>query len=82
MFKFKTLPSSIWAIDGEWIPDASLGKRLYDLPQETSEEEVFQEMWNAAGADEIEKVKNQKSKVKSKFSRLGFRLQSENISRS
>ena len=52
MFKFKTLPSSIWAIDGEWIPDASLGKRLYDLPQETSEEEVFKEMWNAAGADE------------------------------
>ncbi|MDJ0651283.1 MAG: hypothetical protein QNJ60_21530 [Xenococcaceae cyanobacterium MO_188.B19] len=52
MFKFKTLPSSIWAIDGEWIPDSNLGKRLYNLPQEMSEEEVFQEMWNAAGADD------------------------------
>ncbi|MGK7893870.1 MAG: hypothetical protein AB4372_09660 [Xenococcus sp. (in: cyanobacteria)] len=52
MFKFKTLPSSVWAFDGEWIPDVNLGKRLYDLPQEMSEEEVFQEMWNAAGADD------------------------------
>ena len=52
MFKFKTLPSSIWAIDGEWIPDTNLGKRLYNLPQDMSEAEVWQEMWNAAGADD------------------------------
>ena len=52
MFKFKTLPSSIWAFDGEWIPDTNLGKRLYNLPDSTSEKEVCQAMWKNAGADE------------------------------
>ncbi len=44
MFKFNTLPSSLWAFDGEWIPDQNLGKRLYNLPQEISEAEVWQAM--------------------------------------
>ena len=52
MFKFKDLPARVWIIDGEWIPDISLGKRLYNLPDSFTDAEICQAMWNQHGADE------------------------------
>lgn len=47
---FRTIAPTVWAFDSEWVPDANAGRRLLDLAPGTPEPEVFEAMWNAAGA--------------------------------
>ena len=49
---FKTIEAEVWAFDAEWVPDASAGRVLYELPPEMSEAEVVEQMWAQNGATE------------------------------
>lgn len=49
---FKSIKEKIWVFDCEWVPDAISGKAVYGLPPDLTEAEVFQEMWQEAGASE------------------------------
>jgi predicted PolB exonuclease-like 3'-5' exonuclease len=49
---FKSLIDPVWAFDLEWVPDPLAGRLVYNLPDTLSDEDVLQEMWNQAGADE------------------------------
>ena len=49
---FKSLMHPIWAFDLEWVPDPHAGRLVYNLPDTLPDEDVLQEMWNQAGADE------------------------------
>lgn len=48
----KTIKNKVWVFDIEWVPDPIAGKLLYDLPEETPDEEVLKEMWKNGGATE------------------------------
>ena len=37
-----------WFYDLEWVPDAAGAKRLYDLPDETTELEAMEKLWSEA----------------------------------
>jgi 3'-5' exonuclease len=37
-----------WFFDLEWVPDAEAARRLYDLPEETTEIEAIQKLWETA----------------------------------
>ncbi len=47
---FKTVKNRVWAFDAEWIPDPVAGRLLYDLPEETSDLDVLERMWEEGGA--------------------------------
>lgn len=49
---FKTVGNRVWAFDAEWIPDPLAGRMLYKLPDDISDLEVFQVMWEKGGATE------------------------------
>ena len=49
---FKTVGSSVWAYDLEWVPDPDAGRRVYSLPEDMPDEEVIAEMWRQGGATE------------------------------
>ncbi|MEE3122865.1 MAG: 3'-5' exonuclease [SAR324 cluster bacterium] len=49
---FKQISQNVWAFDVEWVPDSDVGRRLFQLPNEMEEAEVFQKMWEAGGASE------------------------------
>jgi len=49
---FKTVGSSVWAYDLEWVPDPDAGRRVYSLPKDMPDEEVIAEMWRQGGATE------------------------------
>ena len=49
---FKTVNKDVWAFDAEWVPDPEAGRRLYQLPEDTSDSEVIRKMWEEGGADE------------------------------
>jgi predicted PolB exonuclease-like 3'-5' exonuclease len=50
---FKTeIPELVLFFDLEWVPDAVGAKRLFDLPEETTELEAMQAFWSRAGATE------------------------------
>ena len=49
---FKQISQNVWAFDVEWVPDSHVGRRLFQLPNEMEEAEVFQKMWEAGGASE------------------------------
>ena len=49
---FKQISQNVWAFDVEWVPDSDMGRRLFQLPNEMEEAEVFQKMWEAGGASE------------------------------
>ncbi len=49
---FKTVNKDVWAFDAEWVPDPEAGKRIFQLPEETTDAEVIQKMWEEGGADE------------------------------
>lgn len=49
---FKTIGKRIWAFDLEWVPDPDAGRRVYDLPNEMSDDDVILEMWKKGGATE------------------------------
>ena len=46
----KELYDRTWFFDLEWVPDAAGAKRLFDLPDETTELEAMVELWKGAGA--------------------------------
>ena len=48
----KNVKKKVWAFDVEWVPDPLAGKLLYKLPQEMSDAEVMQVMWEMGGATE------------------------------
>ena len=47
---FKQISQNVWAFDVEWVPDSVVGRRLFQLPNEMEEAEVFQKMWDSGGA--------------------------------
>ena len=49
---FKQISQNFWAFDVEWVPDSDVGRRLFQLPNEMEEAEVFLEMWEVGGAGE------------------------------
>jgi predicted PolB exonuclease-like 3'-5' exonuclease len=49
---FKTVNKDVWAFDAEWVPDPEAGKRIFQLPEETTDAEVIRKMWKEGGADE------------------------------
>lgn len=51
---FKSVPSTVWAFDIEWVPDPQAGKLVYDLPADMDDRSVMQHMWNMGGATEEE----------------------------
>jgi 3'-5' exonuclease len=51
---FRTLAPHVLAFDCEWVPDAALGRVLYELPEALGEAESWQEMWRQGGATEDE----------------------------
>ncbi len=54
--------------DLEWVPDASGARRLFDLPDETSELEAMQALWEASPQYDAEK--NPRPFLKYMFSRV------------
>lgn len=51
---FKNVKSKVLAFDIEWIPDPESGKAAYGLPEEMSDLEVIEFMWEQGGATEEE----------------------------
>ena len=49
---FKSVNKVVWAFDAEWVPDPEAGRRLFKLPEEKTDTEVIQKMWEEGGADE------------------------------
>ena len=47
---FQTVQPVVWAFDAEWVPCARSGRRLLGLDPEMPEADVFEAMWQAAGA--------------------------------
>ena len=45
----KELYDRTWFFDLEWVPDAAGAKRLFDLPDETTELAAMEELWTDAG---------------------------------
>ena len=42
------IPELVLYFDLEWVPDAAGAKRLFDLPEETTEFEAMQRLWEHA----------------------------------
>ncbi|MEZ5306071.1 MAG: 3'-5' exonuclease [Pyrinomonadaceae bacterium] len=47
---YKKISNIVYAFDAEWVPDPSAGRRVYGLPEEISDEEVLNVMWQEGGA--------------------------------
>lgn len=47
---FKSIHNKIWAFDCEWIPDPVSGKAVYNLPDDLTDSEAIQAMWEEGGA--------------------------------
>ena len=47
---FKTIGNRAWAFDAEWVPDPAAGRVLYQLADDTPDEQVLQVMWQKGGA--------------------------------
>ncbi len=46
----KNIPKLLWAFDCEWIPDTSVGRKVYNLQSDLSEQQVLEVMWKEGGA--------------------------------
>ena len=49
---FRDIKPCVLAFDIEWIPDPESGKVVYELPENMSDEEVMEVMWEKGGASE------------------------------
>jgi len=49
---FKFVHNKVWVFDVEWVPDPIAGRKLYELPDSMSDEEIIHEMWKQGGATE------------------------------
>lgn len=47
---FKSVSRQVCAFDLEWAPDSASGRRLYGLPATMADADVFEVMWEKAGA--------------------------------
>jgi predicted PolB exonuclease-like 3'-5' exonuclease len=47
---FKVMHNKVWVFDVEWVPDPTVGRLVYQLPESLVDEEVMQEMWKKGGA--------------------------------
>jgi predicted PolB exonuclease-like 3'-5' exonuclease len=47
---FKSVARHVCAFDLEWVPDPQAGRRVYDLPDDLPDADVFQVMWERGGA--------------------------------
>jgi len=47
---FKTVGQQVCAFDLEWVPDPQAGRLAYGLPPSMADEEVYEVMWQQAGA--------------------------------
>lgn len=45
---------TIYAFDAEWVPDPGTGRRVLDLPADTSDEEALERLWAHGGATETD----------------------------
>jgi len=50
----RNVADKVWAFDIEWVPDPVSGKLVYDMPEDTPDEDVMKEMWKQGGATEAE----------------------------
>lgn len=50
----KNVDDKVWAFDIEWVPDPAAGRLVYDLPDDTPDRDVMEEMWKHGGATEEE----------------------------
>jgi len=48
----KSIPKLLWAFDCEWIPDTKVGRSIYDLGKEDTEDKILEVMWKKGGATE------------------------------
>lgn len=62
------IPELVLFFDMEWVPDAAGAKRLFNLPDETTEPEAMQSLWERAAAYDAEK--NPRPFLKYLFSRV------------
>ena len=62
----KDLYDRTWFFDLEWVPDADAARRLYDLPDDVSEQVAMEELWKRTGAT----ADNPRPFVKYLFSRV------------
>ena len=51
---FKSVQSTVWAFDIEWVPDPTAGKLLYGLKDDLDDRSVMEHMWKMGGATEEE----------------------------
>ena len=42
---FKSVKKDVWVFDVEWVPDPEAGRRLFQLPEDTPDFDVFKQMW-------------------------------------
>lgn len=49
---FKTVGNHVWVFDMEWVPCATSGRRAYNLPNDMTDADVVERMWQEAGATE------------------------------
>lgn len=47
---FKRVHSEVWIFDMEWVPDAVTGRRVYQLPDSLSDDDVIEVMYQRNGA--------------------------------
>ncbi len=47
---FKSIQNKTWIFDCEWIPDPISGKAVFNLPDDLTDSEAMQAMWDAGGA--------------------------------
>src|SRR5882757_1754618 len=62
------IPELVLFYDLEWVPDAAGAKRLFDLPDETTEIEAMQRLWENSPSYDAEK--NPRPFLKYMFSRV------------
>ncbi len=62
------IPELVLYFDLEWVPDAAGAKRLFDLPDETTELEAMQALW--AHSPQYDAEKNPRPFLKYMFSRV------------
>lgn len=67
---FKSVQRNVLAFDLEWVPDPVTGRAAYDLPSDSSDEEVREVMWDAARDKTKDKEDDPRPYLKTVLSRV------------
>ena len=70
---FKQISQNVWVFNVEWLPDSDVGRRLFQLPNEIEEAEVFQKMWEVGGATEEDPMPYLNSPLPGSFHCVGHK---------